>query len=31
MIFMLIIILLMNDVIDIANMHKYLMKKRDIE
>ena len=31
MIFMLIIILLMNDVIDIANMYKYLMKKRDIE
>ena len=31
MIFMLIIILLMNEVIDIANMHKYLMKKRDIE
>ena len=31
MIFMLIIILLMIEVIDIANMHKYLMEKRDIE
>ena len=31
MIFMLIIILLMNDVIDFTNMHKYFMKKRDIE